>query len=80
MQQHINATHEAIKAAPAVGGATASVALESANNTLLGLPWSDVAAILTALYVSVQLGFFLHDRYAIWRSKRDSSKSAPPQS
>lgn len=82
MQQHINGAHEAIKAAPAVGGATASVALENAEKvyTFFGVPWSTLAAMLTAAYVAIQMGFFLHDRYVIWRSKRDSSKPAPPRS
>lgn len=80
MQQHISATTEAIKAAPAVGGAATSVALESTAHTFFGVPWSTLAAMLTATYVAIQMGFFLHDRYVIWRSKRDSSKPAPPRS
>lgn len=79
VQQHINATTEALKAAPAVGGAATSVALESTAHTFFGIPWSTLAAMLTATYVAIQMGFFLHDRYVIWRSKRDSSKSARPE-
>ena len=79
MQQHINATHEAIKAAPAVGGAATSVALEPSPVAVLGLSLSEWAALLTCIYVAVQLTFFLHDRYVIWRSKRDSSKPAQPE-
>lgn len=76
MHQHINATTEVLKAAPAVGGATASVALEHAEKvyTFFGVPWSTLAAMLTAAYVAIQMGFFLHDRYVIWRSKRRSPK------
>ena len=81
MHQHINATTEALKAAPAVGGATASVVLEQSENlyTFFGIPWSTLAAMLTAAYVAVQFTFFLYDRYVIWRSKRDSSKPAQPE-
>lgn len=71
MQQHINATTEALKAAPAVIGT---------GYTFAGLPLSEWAALLTCIYVAVQLGFFLHDRYVIWRSKRDSQQPEPPQS
>lgn len=72
MQQHINATAETLKAAPAVGGATASVALEHAEKvyTFFGVPWSTLAAMLTAAYVATQFSFFLYDRYTIWREKR----------
>lgn len=82
VQHHINATHEALKAAPAVGGAATSVALEQAEqvHTFFGIPWSTLAAMLTAAYVAVQLTFFLYDRYVIWKSKRDSQPSEPPQS
>lgn len=81
MHQHINATTEALKAAPAVGGATASVVLEQSEKlyTFFGVPWSTLAAMLTAAYVAIQMGFFLHDRYVIWRSKRDSSKPVQPE-
>lgn len=76
MQHHINATQEAIKAAPAIGGATASVALEQSAlaHSFFGLPWSTLAAMLTAAYVAVQMGFFLHDRWVLWRSKRASQQ------
>lgn len=72
MQQHINATTEALKAAPAVGGATVSVALDQSEKlyTFFGIPWSTLAAMLTAAYVAIQMGFFLHDRYVTWREKR----------
>lgn len=82
VQQHISATTEVIKAAPAVGGAATSVALENAETvyTFFGIPWSTLAAMLTAAYVATQFSFFLYDRYTIWRSKRDSQRQAPPQS
>ena len=82
MHNHISATNEAVKAAPAIGGAATSVALETAQNahTFFGVPWSTVAAMLTAAYVATQMTFFLYDRYVIWRSKRDSQQPAPPQS
>lgn len=80
MHQHINATTEALKAAPAVGGATASMALAPSPLQILGLSLSEWAALATFVYVVVQCSFFLHDRYTIWRSKRDSQPSEPPQS
>lgn len=71
----IDAVHEGYKAAPALAGAGYSVA---------GMPWSDIAAIVTILYVLLQIGLLVPKYWELfkqWRtSKSDSQPPAPPHS
>lgn len=60
---------EALKAAPAIAGT---------GYTLMGLPLSDWAAILTCIYVLFQIYFLLTPKVRAWLSKRASSKRVSP--
>lgn len=58
--------HEATKASPALAGAGYSMS---------GMPWSEIAAILTAVYVLLQIGLLVPKYIEVfkkWRSKPDS--------
>ena len=71
MSEHpVTAAHEAIKTTPALVGT---------GYTLAGLPLSEWAALLTAVYVILQMILLLPrytEWYKSWRSKRASSKAA----
>lgn len=60
------AAYEASKAAPPVGVVSA--------NKVFDVTLNDMVLYLTALYTAVQLGFFLYDRYNLWKAKKDASK------
>jgi hypothetical protein len=57
---------EASKAVPPVGVVGA--------NRLLDVTLSDAVMLLTLVYTAVQLGFFLYDRYNLYKAKRDAAK------
>lgn len=70
----ITAANETVKAAPAILGT---------GYTVAGLPLSELAALLTAIYVLLQIVLLVPryvEWYKSWRLKRVSSKRAPPQS
>lgn len=53
---------EVTKAIPAVGGTTVAYAADNVHHVIAALTWSDIAAIVTTVFVLLQIGDFLYKK------------------